>query len=518
MVNASLNEIDYRIKVLESRDDLIKFTELTMPDLTQEDRLATLYRPSNHHRLIAKALQDVEAGRILRLMIMMPPRSGKSEMVSKRFPAWFVGRKRTRQLILATYSAEFSGDFGRHVRDIISSEVYKEIFPGVDLRPETRSAARMEIVNGGLMVFAGVGGPVHGRGADCLVIDDPLKLRKEAESKTIRDAIWDWYTSTAFTRLMPGGRVVIIMQRWDEDDLIGRLLSTDYTPQRQIDKWTILKLPAIANENTNNEKALWPAAYPIEVLREIKDVVGPRDWNSLYQQRPTPPEGAFFRRDDIVKKCLYNICDLPKILTNYTAFDLAVSKEKRRDATCCGTGGLDENDTLWILPELYWEKKDADESVEYIGQHIINHDPVSIYCETGQLDKAVGPFLEKYLSEHKIYKYFEKFPNVGVNKGARATAIRGRIAQGKVKFPRDAYWWPMAFDQMLKFNGTGDNKEDDFVDMIALLGQGLHRQVYTGTATAVTDETYKVGTLAWVKQDSLFRERMSKAAHRNDGW
>src|SRR3990167_4606811 len=138
MIGFSDDEVDYRIKILESRDDLMKFTELTMPDNSVNNKLATLYKPSMHHRAIAQALQEVEAGRIKRLMIQMPPRSGKSELVSKRFPAWFMGRKKTRQVILATYSAEFSGDFGRKVRDIMLSENYQQVFPGVAPRSETR--------------------------------------------------------------------------------------------------------------------------------------------------------------------------------------------------------------------------------------------------------------------------------------------------------------------------------------------------------------------------------------------
>jgi len=526
----SEHELKYKLKIAKGRRSLLHFTELTMPDykaagvMKQKDRtfnqehcVATRYEAGLHHKAIAEALQQSEQGHIKRLMITMPPRHGKSELASRRFPAWFIGRDHLRQVIFATYSHEFGQDFGRTWREIIQSDRYRATFPGVSLKPETRASHRMELVDGGMMVATGVGGAITGRGADLLLIDDPFKNREEAESQTIRDSRWDWFTSTAYTRLMPGGRIVVIMTRWHEDDIAGRLLSDEWMPQHLIDEWTILDLPAIAYENSNKEKALWPEKYPLEVLKHTRDMLGPRDWNALYQQKPTPPEGAFFKRD-MIDPYGYTPDQLPPRdqLTNYTSFDLAVSQAKNRYATCCGSGGLDKDDVLWILPEIFWEKRDADESVEFIGQHIIWADPSVIYCEKGQLDKAVGPFLEKYLSEHKIYKYFEKLPT-NANKGARATSIRGRMQQGKVRFPKFAHWWPAAFNQLLQFTGSGDDKADDFVDMLAQLGQGLHKQ-YNAPAAKLVDDEVKTGTLEWVKADSRYRDRTRQLDRSVQGW
>ncbi len=169
------------------------------------------------------------------------------------------------------------------------------------------------------------------------------------------------------------------------------------------------------------------------------------------------------------------------------------------------------------MPEIYWEKRSADESIEFIGEHIKFYDPLAIYCEKGQLDKAVGPFLEKWLAEQKIYKFFEKLP-ANTNKGARATAIRGRMAQGKVRFPRFAPWWPAAFDQILKFTGSGDDKEDDFVDMIAQLGQGLHRQYHFNNEALPKMNEPSVGTLGWVRRDSDYRKREIRQLKGAQGW
>jgi predicted phage terminase large subunit-like protein len=217
---------------------------------------------------------------------------------------------------------------------------------------------------------------------------------------------------------------------------------------------------------------------------------------------------------------LYNSCDLPKDLTRYTGFDLAVSKDsKKRDATCCLTAGLDEEDVLWLVPEIYWEKKAADQTVEFIGAQLEYHNPMTVYCEKGQLDKAIGPFLEKYLIERKIYKYFEKMPTA-VNKGARATSIRGRIEHNKVKFPKDAPGWPAAVDQMLKFTGSGDDKEDDFVDALAMIGQGLHRQYHVGHSAPEKNidlENHRL-TLGWIKKDSNYRKQQHQYGKNNSSW
>ncbi len=338
-VQAERAAAEHQLKIYDAADEMLPFTELTMPDYRSDDPMATRYDAAIHHKAIMQALEDLERGKILRLMITMPPRHGKSEIVSRRFPPWFVGRDKSRQVIFATYNSHFANDFGRTWRDIINSEIYQKIFPGVAPKTETRSAERMELKDGGLLVATGVGGAITGRGADLLVIDDPFKNREEAESLTIRESRWNWFTSVAYTRLMPGGRICIIMTRWHEDDIIGRLLSPDYMTPEQMASWTILDLPAIAHENTPRERALWPTHYPLNVLHEIRDVIGPRDWSALYQQKPTPPEGAFFKRE-MIEPYLYNFEDLPRNLTHYTSFDLAVSKEKKkRDSTCCGTGG-----------------------------------------------------------------------------------------------------------------------------------------------------------------------------------
>ncbi len=288
-----------------AKDSLIDFTRYTYRD----------YRPAPHHRLIAEKLEAVERGEIKRLMIFMPPRHGKSELASIRFPAWFLGRNPTRSIIAASYNSDLAGDFGYKVREVVRKNHFSNVFDGVGLAKDSQAANRWRLNTGGSYVSAGVGTAVTGRGADVLLIDDPFKDREEAESETMREKVYRWYTSTAYTRLEGDlteeeledddiwrdfeaqvetgqaepfeGAVVVIQTRWHEDDLSGRLLEAE---AKGGDQWEKLILPAIMS----NGEALWPQKYPLNRLQKIKAAIGPRDWASLYQQEPAPDDGTFF--------------------------------------------------------------------------------------------------------------------------------------------------------------------------------------------------------------------------------
>ena len=241
------------IRAAKARRSLLRFTEYTNP----------LYERAQHHEQIAAKLEAVERGEIDRLMIFMPPRHGKSELASKRFPAWCLGRNPQMQIIAASYNSDLANDFGRHVRNIVAEPEFGEIFPGVSLAPDSQAANRMNTNKGGSYVAAGVGTAVTGRGAHIALIDDPFKDREEADSERRREVVWDWYRSTLFTRLMPGGRIVLIQTRWHEDDLAGRLL------EHEGDQWEVLELPALSEDGD----ALWPEWYGKDTLERIKATI-----------------------------------------------------------------------------------------------------------------------------------------------------------------------------------------------------------------------------------------------------
>ena len=252
------------------------------------------YADAPHHRLIARKLEAVERGEIRRLMISMPPRHGKSMLASEFFPAWYIGRNPNHYVIAATYAQELADDFGRKVRNQIADPAFKAIFPGVGLKDDSTSAKRFHITapndafatgQDGAYFAVGVGGPLTGRGAHLLLIDDPVKNREDADSELIRKKTREWYTSTAYTRLMKDGRVVVIQTRWHESDLSGWLLA-----EHQHEGWDVLSLPAIDDSG----KALWPEMYPVDRLNQIRLAVGPRDWSALYQQRLGPERGSHY--------------------------------------------------------------------------------------------------------------------------------------------------------------------------------------------------------------------------------
>jgi predicted phage terminase large subunit-like protein len=279
--------IKARLAAVElARRNLLQFTLLTMKN----------YKPNWHHRVLANKLMEIESGKIDRLMVLMPPRHGKSELASVRFPAWYLGRNPDRRIIGTSYSAELATDFGRKVRDLIRTERFVLPFKGVSVKDDSSAANRWDIKDGGGYVAAGVGGSVTGRGGDLLIVDDPFKNQEDADSKTYRDKVWSWYQSTLYTRIEKGGAIIVILTRWHEDDLAGKLISEMLNDG---DQWDIVSFPAIAEEKEQYRDigdALWPDKYDEKELARTKMAVGSRVWTALYQQRPAPAEGAIFKK------------------------------------------------------------------------------------------------------------------------------------------------------------------------------------------------------------------------------
>lgn len=429
-----------------ARERLIDFTTYTKPD----------FKVGAHHRQIAEALESVERGECDRLMIFAPPRHTKSELASRRFPAWFLGRHPDRQLIAATYSGDFALDFGRDVRGIVNGEEFKALFPDVALAADSQAANRWHTNKGGVSVYVGVGGPITGRGAHIALIDDPFKNREEADSEIRRETVWKWYTSTLRTRLMPGGAIVLILTRWHEDDLAGRLL------ERQGSEWKVIELPAIANENTAEEKALWPEWYDLQALRRIRSDVGPRDWSALYQQRPTPDDGTYFLREWFR---WYD--DEPKHLNRYVCSDYAVSDGKG-DWTEHGAFGIDPDDNLYVLD--WWSGQTAaDVWIETLLDMVQQHKPFAAFGESGVIRKAVEPYITRRARERKTFCRFEWITRTG-DKAAMARGFQARASMGKVYLPKGAPWVEELLRQLLTFPA---GKHDDKVDVCALMGMAL---------------------------------------------
>jgi predicted phage terminase large subunit-like protein len=284
-----------------ARKTLLAFTQYTKED----------YQVNWHHRIICEYLDQFVSGKIKRLLLSVPPRHGKSELVSRRLPAYILGRNPDINIISCSYSADLSSRMNRDVQRIIDSDSYKRLFPdtklfGANVRTLAndtylRNSDIFEIVgHTGVYRSAGVGGGITGMGAHIGIIDDPIKNREEAMSEVFREKVWDWYTSTFYTRLEKDGQILVTATRWHEDDLEGRII--EHAKDDLGDTWTVINFPAISDEIKHpldpREPGipLWPDKYTLERLEDIKRVLGGYGWSALYQGRPTPQSGEVIKR------------------------------------------------------------------------------------------------------------------------------------------------------------------------------------------------------------------------------
>lgn len=287
-----------------ARQSFLEFVKYTKPD----------YEVNWHHKAMCEILQDFAEKKIKRLIIQAPPRSGKSELVSRRLPAYILGKNPDASIITAAYGAELASMMNRDVQRIIDSPAYYELFPETTLnRSNVRTVSQgsalrnsdiFEIVGRkGVYKCAGVGGALTGMGGSFALVDDPIKSKEDADSKVMREKVWDWYTSVLYTRLEKNGSVLLTMTRWHEADLAGHLIKLS-EKEPDADKWTVITFPAILDEKTDNPyetrqlgEGLWENKFSLKTLHTMKASMGSRVWQALYQQRPTAPEGTIIKRD-----------------------------------------------------------------------------------------------------------------------------------------------------------------------------------------------------------------------------
>ena len=492
---------------------------MPVPD-TPDDVSASLYRPAKHHRVLAAALEEIEKGAYKRLQITLPPRHGKTKLASHLFAAWFAGRNPEKSIIVATYSEKFAWDHGRAVRDVIENPLFRQIFPDVRLKDGSASMDRLETEAGGVLFFLGRGSGATGRGADVILLDDPTKDRKEADSPTIREQLWSWYTQVLQTRLMTkAGAIVIIQTRWHEDDLIGRLtdpMNPCYSVQ-EATKWRVIDMPAIARDKDvlgrKPGEALWPERFDRDYLDSLRET-DIRGFQALYQGRPTPEEGSFFK--SVSMRTYVKMRDMPgkERLRYYGASDHAVSLEQGRDKTCLIIIGVDDRDDIWVQPDIFWQQADTETVVANMVAMMEKYQPLFWWAEKGHISKSIGPFLRKrMLKKRKCSISIDEVTPIG-DKQTRAQSMQARMTMGKVVFPSFARWWPEAHDQMLKFP---QGAHDDFVDALSLFGYGLYKQRGQRAAPR-EDKKPKLYTFGWVIESAKKEREREKASLTTGGW
>lgn len=397
--------------IQQARNNLIDFEIATSPQ----------YIPASHHRVLARELEHIEAfgDRDYKILVVVePPRHGKSQQVSIDFPAWFLGRNPDQEIITASYSAELAQDFGGKTREKVDSEAFKLIFPEVRLKTDEQARGHWRTNQGGSYMAVGVGGPITGRGAKVFSIDDAIKNREEAESEVYRSKIWNWFTSTAFTRLAPKGVMIVTNTRWHLDDLTGRILK-----HRDLAKRTkVIHFPAINEQG----QPLWPERFNLEALEEIKRTIGPYDWSALYQGNPVLTENQEFKPEWFrrISEEAVSLMNCRRFLT----IDTAMSKKTQADYTgFCDNSINQEN--FWHLRA--WRAKIGPE--ELVDSLFSLHES-NRYERIGIEKTAYLEGLKPYLdSEQRKRNRFLPIVELKHNQTQKEVRVRGLIPRYAAK-------------------------------------------------------------------------------------
>lgn len=396
-------------------------------------------------------LIDVVEGRIKKLMIFTPPRHGKSQQNTISLPAWYLERWPDKRVIIGAYNSTLAEKFSRKARKLTRAK----------LSTERTAVDDWETIHGGGLRAVGVGGGITGMGGNLILIDDPVKSREEANSPRYREKCWDWYTDDLYTRLEPGGAIVLTMTRWHDDDLAGRILASEDGPN-----WQVVYLPAFADHNDilgrQPGEALWPERYDETALNEIRSILGAQSFNALYQQNPIPDEGDYFK----AANCQW-YDKPPKRLHIYGASDYAVT-DGEGDFTEHGAFGIDENDDIYIL-DWWYDQTTSDKWIESLLDLIAANKPIFWVGEGGVIRRAIEPFLMKRSRERRVYCRFEWLNSIH-DKPTRARAFQARWSMNKVYLPKNKPWADRLLSQLTRFP-AGAN--DDAVDVCSLIGRAL---------------------------------------------
>jgi predicted phage terminase large subunit-like protein len=410
--------------------------------------------------LLLDRLEAIERGEIDRLLVLMPPGAAKSTFVSTLFPPWYLARHPDHAIIAASHTAELAERFGRRVRNLINEH---SATLDITLAPDIQAAGQWETTAGGEYFAAGVLGAVTGRRADLVIIDDPVKSRAEADSETVRERVGEWFRADLLTRLKPGAKIVLVMTRWHEDDLGGRLLAEMEAGGR---RWEVLKLPMEAELHDPLGRApgeiLWPQWFRPDMVAEAKRDA--RTWSALYQQRPAPDEGTYFSRDWLRPA---NSIPRREDMRIYGGSDYAVTANDG-DWTVHAVVGVDADSRLWLL-DLWRGQTASDGWIESFCDLVRQWRPIGWAEETGQIKAGVGPFLERRMRDRSAFVARRAFPTRG-DKAVRAQSIRGRMALDGLHYLASAPWRAEFEMELMNFPA---GKHDDQVDALGLVGQLL---------------------------------------------
>lgn len=462
--------------ILKARKSIRAFTLATKPD----------YKMWWHHKKTCDKLNAFVEGKIKYLMIFEPPRHGKSELTSRRLPAYIHGRFPNKQILSATYSDYLASNLTVSVQDIIDSPTYQRIFPHTKIWPQgtpyakgVRNQNEHHIVgHKGVYRGQGIGGSYTGLGGDFILIDDPIKGRKIADSAAFRESLWNFWLNDLFSRLETDldsgreGQVLITQTRWHEDDLSGRLLEQMNSVDKSI-QWEIVDYPAIKVDNSNPEdpreigEALWPAKYNIEQLERIRKTIGPRAWSSLYQQKPVVQGGNIIKGASFVR---YKV--LPKIVYRKIFADTAQKTKEHNDYSVFECWGLGDDGRIYLIDLIRgkWEAPELQRrAIAFWAKHAKEDiDKVGALREMMVEDKSSGTGLIQTLKIGDRKAGVPMIPIKGIerhtDKVLRVNDILSYIDTGFVCIPEDAPFTNDFVSECEAFTATGTHQFDDQID------------------------------------------------------
>jgi predicted phage terminase large subunit-like protein len=500
-----VEELEARQRAEAAYNDLIEFCK----------QMQTDYKVGKHHRILADMLMDIERGKEYgpdgedvegtgkdRICVNMPPRHGKSQLISIYFPAWFLGRNPDKKVLMVSHTTDLAVDFGRKVRNLIGTEQYQAIFPTVQLASDSKSAGRWNTSAGGEYFACGVGSALAGRGAHLLLVDDPHNEQDIISGNLdVFDKAYEWFTFGARTRLMPGGRIAIVQTRWHLDDLTGRVVR-DMAQNELADKYEVVEFPAILEVNAEVpdpanrlltihktiEKPLWPEFFNLDALYRTKASMPVFQWNAQYQQQPTAEEAAMVKREwwkewpnEEPPSCEYIIMTL----------DAAAEKNNRADFTALTTWGVffheEENCYCIILLNAIKKRLEFPELKELAMEQYNEWEPDAFIVEK----KSSGtPLYQEMRRSGLMVQEYTPHRGSG-DKTARLNSVADIVRSGLVYVPQTRW----AEELVEEVAGFPFMSHDDLVDTTIM---ALMRFRQGGFISLPTDEA---------ESESLYRRR-----------
>ena len=481
LILADLNVRDELYEKQKAQDTFMGFVEKVWPEFIS----------GRHHKIMARAFERVVNGECKRLIINMPPRHTKSEFASYLLPAWFLGKFPHKKVIQSSNTAELAVGFGRKVRNLVDLDTYKELFPGLELRADSKAAGRWNTSKNGDYFAIGVGGTVTGKGADLLIIDDPHSEQEAAlaaSNPDVFDKVTEWYTSGPRQRLQPGGAIVIVMTRWAMRDLTGQVLKA--AAQRGGEQWEVIEFPAIMPSG----KPLWPEFWSLDELEALREELPNSKWQAQYQQNPVGNESAIVKRDwwkwwehERPPACEYIL----------QTWDTAFEKNNRADYSAGTTWGIfnfdeDHGAPNIILLNTYKKRVEYPDLKKDVLEEYREYEPDGVLIEK----KASGAPLIYDLRAMGI-PVQEYTPSKGQDKIARLNSVSDIIASGKVWVPRTR-WAEELVDEIAEFPS---GEHDDLVDATTL---ALMRFRQGGFLRLPTDEPEEISYFRSRKKERFY--------------